>query len=61
MHCCCTEEPVTGGTRGCGCREAGRQGQWLSKKKQAEALAEQLRRLESKAEDIREYLKELAK
>ena len=43
---------------GCACLGT-HQGHWLSRKKQAEALKEQLALLESRAEDIREYLREL--
>jgi len=54
--CCCPTEKRGEETACCGAnREEGR---WLSKKKRAQALKEELARLESRAEDIREYLRE---
>ncbi len=49
-----------GNKMGCGC-SCGRQGAFLSKKKKVEALKKHLASLEERAEDIREYIKEIEK
>ena len=54
--CCCQTEQRREETACCGVHHE--EGRWLSRKKRAEALKEELARLESRAEDIREYLRE---
>lgn len=54
--CCCQTEQRREETACCGVHHE--EGRWLSKKKRVEALKEELARLESRAEDIREYLRE---
>ena len=55
--CCCHNDQMK---RGPACGGGGREEHhWLSRTKQAEALKAELGRLESRADDIREYLREL--
>ena len=61
---CCHHELYTTEREGCCCRggSAGEdfpQTGWLSRKKKVEALKEYLGRLESRVEDVREYMCEL--
>ena len=56
---CCHENKRTMYSDGCACAGHHPGHQWLSRKKQAEVLKEQLAMLESRADDIREYLQEL--
>jgi hypothetical protein len=57
---CCRHELPASGSEGCCCVEEARgEGRWLSRKKKVEALKDYLARLESRVEDVREYLREL--
>lgn len=59
----CTHTGFHGGAghgAGCGC-SCNHQGVFLSKKKKVEALKKHLSLLEERAEDLREYIKEIEK